>query len=270
MRKISSYPAPKRLGIFILTLLLIWLPLAAPLSWLLRHDANLLTIVTMGLLFGEFLILLPVWGKLVHGQNQIFRYYGFTLTQTNRLQLHRGLTIGLLATFALFVLEGSLGWLQFQAPPNYLPRIVWEGLLSGLGVALAEELFFRGWLLDELQRDYSPQKVVWLNGIIFAFLHFLQPPTQMLANALAFPGLALMGMTLVWAKYRGRGLLGLPIGIHGGMVWAFYILDMGRLYQYKGEAPAWVTTVNGHPFAGIIGILALVLLAMGLRVNYEK
>ena len=262
---IATYPALWRLGIFILALLIIWLPFAAPIYWLLRSDPNLTTIVTMGLLFGAFLSLLPFWGRKIHQHNRIFRHYGLSTTQSNRLALHRGLVIGLLATWALFAVEGLFGWLTFQPPTLSLPKIVFEGLLCGLGVGFAEELFFRGWLWDELRRDYAPSTAVWAVGLIFALLHFLQPLEQMLDNALAFPGLVLMGTTLVWAKQKAGGLLGLPIGIHGGMVWGFYILDIGNLFQYTGKVPAWVTTVNGHPFAGIMGLLALSLLAWWIK-----
>lgn len=262
---IATYPAPLRLGLFLLTLLIIWLPLAAPIYLLLRSDPNLTTIITMGLLFVEFLVLLPIWGQKIHQQSQIFRCYGLSTTQSNRLGLHQGLVVGLLSTLALFTVEGYLGWLTFEPPTSSLPRIVFEGLLSGVGVAFAEELFFRGWLWDELQRDYPSSIAVWAAGLIFALLHFLQPLEQMIDNALAFPGLVLMGMTLVWAKQKAGGLLGLPIGIHGGMVWGFYILDLGNLFQYTGKVPAWVTTVNGHPFAGIMGLLALSLLALWTR-----
>ncbi|NJQ97250.1 MAG: CPBP family intramembrane metalloprotease, partial [Hydrococcus sp. CSU_1_8] len=54
----SSYPAPARLGIFILALLLSWLPFAIPIYLLFKYDPNLTTILTMGLMFIAFLILL--------------------------------------------------------------------------------------------------------------------------------------------------------------------------------------------------------------------
>lgn len=267
LQRISLYPAPVRLAIFVLILLLIWLPFAAPIALFLREDPNLVTILTMGLLFFAFQLLLWWWGKKIHKQNHVFRHYGLSCTQRNRLRLHQGLTIGLLSTAALFSVQGSLGWLEFQTPSITLPRIVMEGFLCGLGVALAEELFFRGWLLDELSRDYTPSQAVWLNGGIFGLLHYLQPPEQMIANALAFPGLVLMGMTLVWAKHRAKGLLGLPIGIHGGMVWGYYILNVGQLIQYTEKVPTWVTGINGHPFAGIMGFGCLLLLAWGMRIK---
>ena len=149
--KIASYPFPLRAIIFLFILLGIWLPLAAPI-YLLVKDSNLATILTMGLLFTEFLFLVPRWGKLVYGQTQLLKSYGLINTRKNGFELLIGLAIGLLLTFSLFAVQGLFGLVAWQNSDN-LPRIIAEGLLSALGVGFAEELVFRGWLLDELQRD---------------------------------------------------------------------------------------------------------------------
>ncbi len=104
-----------RLGTFVVSLLLLWLPVAAPI-YLLGRDPNLVTILTMGLLFGEFLFLLRFWGKKVYRQPQLLKRYGLLRTRQNALDLVKGLSIGLLFTFGLFALEALLGWLEFQTP----------------------------------------------------------------------------------------------------------------------------------------------------------
>lgn len=262
--KLAQYPAPLRLVALIATLLLLWLPVAAPI-YLLGCDPNLVTILTMGLLFGEFLLLIRFWGLNVYQQPQILKHYGLEGTRTNGLNLVKGLSIGFLFTMSLFALEGLLGWLEFQPPPVSLPRVILEGLASALGVGFAEELVFRGWLLDELERDYNPKVALGVDAIAYAVLHFLKPLSEMIRTLPQFPGLVLLGLTLVWTKRSSRGLLGLPIGLHAGLVWGYYIINVGQLVKYSGQVSPWMTGVDGNPLAGFMGLLLLSVLAFLIR-----
>jgi membrane protease YdiL (CAAX protease family) len=264
---IASYPFPLRVIIFLLILLAIWLPLAAPI-YLLVKDSNLATILTMGLLFTEFLFLVPRWGKQVYGQTQLLKSYGLINTRKNGFELLIGLAIGLLLTFSLFAVQGLFGLVAWQNSDN-LPRIIAEGLLSALGVGFAEELVFRGWLLDELQRDYNYKISLWANSLVFALSHFIKPVAAMLQSWPQFPGLLLLGLILVWGKRSRQNRLGLSIGLHAGLVWGYYIINIGQLVRYSGSAPGWVTGVNGNPLAGAIGLLFLSVLALGMRKMSE-
>ncbi|HEY9633026.1 MAG TPA: CPBP family intramembrane glutamic endopeptidase [Coleofasciculaceae cyanobacterium] len=265
LANLVRYPAPVRLGTFLAILLLLWLPVAAPIYYLLSYDPNLVTILTMGLLFGEFLLLLRFWGRRVYQQPQLLKSYGLEGRRQNGLDLLKGLTIGLLFTLGLFALEGLLGWVQFQIPPVILPRIILEGLVSALGIGFAEQLVFRGWLLDELQRDYSQGASLWADAIIYAVLHFLKPLSEIVRTLSGFPGLLLLGLTLVWAKRSSGGLLGLPIGIHAGLVWGYYILKVGKLVKYSDQVSPWITGVDGNPIAGIMGLIFMGILALWMR-----
>ncbi|MGK7877452.1 MAG: lysostaphin resistance A-like protein [Xenococcaceae cyanobacterium] len=263
--RIALYPAPVRLGIFLLALLLIWLPVAVPIYLLLSSDPNSVTILSMGLLFIEFLFLLRFWGKNVYKQPQLLKGYGLEWTRQNGIDLLNGLSIGLLFTLGLFCLEGILGWVEFKTPSVVLLRVIGEGLLSALGIGLAEELVFRGWLLDELQRDYSAKTVLWANAIIFALLHFLKPLEEVIRTFAKFPALILLGLTLVWAKRSRRNCLGICIGLHAGLFWGYYILDVGQLVQYTQKVSPWITGVDGNPLAGVMGLLFMGILAVWMR-----
>jgi membrane protease YdiL (CAAX protease family) len=264
---IATYPFPLRVIIFLLILLAIWLPLAAPI-YLLVKDSNLATILTMGLLFTEFLFLVPRWGKQVYGQTQLLKSYGLINTRKNGFELLIGLAIGLLLTFSLFAVQGLFGLVAWQNSDN-LPRIIAEGLLSALGVGFAEELVFRGWLLDELQRDYNYKISLWANSLVFALSHFIKPVPAMLGSWPQFPGLLLLGLILVWGKRARRNRLGLSIGLHAGLVWGYYVINIGQLVRYSASVPEWVTGVNGNPLAGAIGLLFLSVFALGMRKMSE-
>ena len=141
-----------------------------------------------------------------------------------------------------------------------------EGLLTACGVSLAEELFFRGWLLTELEKDYSPAVSLWLNAVIFAILHFLKPAAEMLRTLPQFPGLLLLGLILVWAKRSHRNCLGICLGLHAGLIWSYYAVNVGELVQYTQRVPLWITGVDGNPLAGILGIGLLVIMAVLVRL----
>ncbi|NES24710.1 MAG: CPBP family intramembrane metalloprotease, partial [Symploca sp. SIO3E6] len=107
LTKLAKYPAPVRLVAFLITLALFWLPIAIPIYWL-GNDPNLVTILTMGLLFGGFLLLTPWWGKQVYHQPRLLQSYGLVGTRQNGIDLFKGLVTGLLMTLSLFALQGLL------------------------------------------------------------------------------------------------------------------------------------------------------------------
>jgi membrane protease YdiL (CAAX protease family) len=262
--RFGDYPAPGRLAIFVAMLLGVWVPIAVPIYWLVQ-DSNWVSILSMAVLYGEFILLGRFWGSRVYGQPQILKHYGLEFSRKNGQDLLGGLGFGLLSLWGLLVVEGLLGWLGWQLPdPDGLPKIILEGLAIALGVGFAEELLFRGWLLDELKRDYRPPVAIAANATIFALLHFIKPIEAMIRNLPAFPGLLLLGLTLIAAKRLGQGRLGLPIGFHGGLVCGYYIINTGQLVQYSGAVPQWITGMDQNPIAGISGLCLLSAIAFGM------
>ena len=251
-----------RIFSFLVCLAVIWLPLAAPIYLLLNQDPNLSTILTMGLLFVEFVLLLQIWGRYIDQETNSWAKYGLVWTRQNAIELVNGLAIGFCFCLSLFMLEAIFGWVKVNSPTILLVKIVAEGLLSAIGIALAEELFFRGWILRELQRDYPSRNTAWINAAIFAVAHFLKPIAEITRTAITFPALFLLGLTLVWAKWKNRDRLGISIGIHAGLVWGYYILNVGQLLAYTHQVPAWVTGIDGNPIAGLMGISWLIILAV--------
>lgn len=282
LSKVAQWAAPVRILVFIGLLAVCWLPLAVPIA-LFIQDANTETIVTMSLLFVAFLLFVPVWGRSVHGERRIFRRYGLVWSGQNGQELLVGLALGLVSVLAVFGVQAGLGWLAWQPISQTFPRIVLEGGIVALGVGLAEELVFRGWILDELDRDYRPSIALWSDSLLFATLHFLKPIPEMIRTFPQFPGLVLLGLALVWAKRStvssprenavtkenhsfDRGRLGLPIGLHAGLVWGYYIVQVGELSQSTNQVSEWLTGIDGNPLAGAIGLLFLTILTLCFRV----
>ena len=259
-----------RLAIFIGALSVLWLPLALPIYWLLRNDSNLASILTMVLLFIELLWLWRWWGKSIHGEKQIYQKYGLIKSRRNLQEFFSGLASGFWLCLGLFITEALLGWIKVIDPSVSIVKVVIEGLLSATGIALAEELLFRGWLLDELQRDYGKKTCIWVTAIAYAVAHFLKPIAEIVRTAVTFPALVLLGIALVLAKYKHGDRLGICIGIHTGLVWAYYIVDVGGLIEYTNKVPVWITGIDGNPIAGVMGLLFLSGLTVGIIFRNKR
>lgn len=275
---IKNYPAPGRMFSFLLVLIILWVPGLALIYAVMGSTQNLedpgtknlLSILTMGLLAIEFIALLPWWGRKVYEHPNLFNRYGLAIARRNRWLLLTGLAIGLCFTFTLFVTEGIFGWLTWQSPRLSIPQLILEGSATALGVGLAEELFFRGWMLDELERDYQPQAALIIDAGLYALLHFLKPIPVILKSLPEFPGLCLLAIVAIVAKRQNGNLLGMSIGLHAGLVWAYYIVNVGNMVKYTGRVPDWVTGVNGNPISGLLGILFLIVLIVAISKFLPK
>jgi uncharacterized protein len=261
----AQYPAHVRIIGFLICLAIAWLPIAAPIYIFIRDDANLVTILTMGLLAIEFFIFLPYWGKVVHKQPKIYEHVGLEFSNKNAFELLQGLAIGLISIELLFLVQTLFGWIEWRQVNSGVLKFIVEAIPTAFGTAIAEELFFRGFLYNELERDYKPNVVLWAVAIIFPVSHFIKPISEIIRTSPQFLGLLLLALICIWAKRSCNGRLGLAIGIHAGLIWIWYIVNVGKLIEYTGTVPVWVTGVNENPLAGIIGLSFLVILAVRMR-----
>jgi uncharacterized protein len=258
--QLDRKPLVIRLSVFIIILLVLWVPFAVPIYHFVR-DPNWVSILTMGILYIEFLVLLRVWGRYVYRQ-PLFRRYGLVKTRKNGREWVLGLSLGLVSLLTLLSLEAALGWLAWQPLQINFPRIALEGLAVAMGIGFAEELLFRGWLLDELQRDFQLGVATGVNAFLFAGVHFIKPAEEILRTLPAFPGLLLLGLTLVWTKRTAKGRLGLPMGFHSGLVWGYYLVNVGQLIDYQDKVPVWITGIDANPLAGLMGMVWLSTIAI--------
>ena len=270
LSQIRNYPAPVRMISFLLVLVGLWSPGLASIYLVMGQTQNLedpgiknlLSILTMGLLAIEFIALLPWWGRKVYQHRNLYARYGLAFTRQNGLLLLKGLAIGSCFAFALFVTQGLFGWLTWQSPRLPIFQLVLEGAATALGTALAEGLLFRGWLLDELDRDYFPKISLVVGAGVFAAAHFLKPIQAIVESLSQFPGLYLLGIALIIAKRQNRNLLGMSIGLHAGMVWAYYIIHVGNVVKYSGRVSELVTGIYGNPLSGVLGLIFLSILIL--------
>ena len=276
VRSLSDQPAPLRLLAFIGVLAILWLPVYGAVGiWV--TDANTVSISSMVVLFIEFLGLTQWWGRWVHGCDRPFRRYGLYRSRQAGYSFCLGLSVGALSLFLLFGVQLWLGWVVWSSATEAAPfvaepfrraaqfSLVLEGLLVAMGVALGEELVFRGWLLDELERDYSPGIALGWSSVLFAGLHFIRPWDEIIRTFPQFPGLVVLGLLLVWAKRSQGGQLSIAIGLHAGLVWGYYLVNVGQWFDYQAIVSDWWSGVDQNPLAGGLGLGFLAILALWFR-----
>jgi membrane protease YdiL (CAAX protease family) len=176
----------------------------------------------------------------------------------------KALLRGLLKAAALLALvlvalawAGQLSWM-----PRLNPGMLLNAAALGLGVAFAEELLFRGWLLGELSLLLGRQRALWLQAALFSLVHTrFNLPLVLLIGLLI--GLLLLGLALGLQRRADGGLLWGAIGLHGGLVGGWFVLHQG-LVLIPADAPAWLMGPD-NPIGGSIGWLGLSLLLLARR-----
>jgi membrane protease YdiL (CAAX protease family) len=182
--------------------------------------------------------------------------------------LGRALLRGLLKALLLLALvllglqlAGQIAW-----HPHLNPGLVLNGIALGLGVGLAEELLFRGWLLGELTLLVGGQRALWLQAALFSLVHtrFNLPVLQLLA---LLGGLLWLGLALGLQRRADGGLLWGAVGLHGGLVGGWFLIQQG-LVSLNPSVPAWLAGPGGlapNPIGGLLGWLGLSLLLLARR-----
>ena len=197
---------------------------------------------------------LVLWGaNWVTGAS--FLDYGLIWKLEILRSLGLGFSLGVLSLAVLFGIQTALGWMTWQqVEVRQLVSVLIPTLLLALWIGGTEELVFRGFLLTKLQQDYSVGVAAASSSLIFALLHLIWERRETIPQ---LPGLWLMGMVLVLARFIDGGSLGLAWGLHTGWVWAIASLDTARLITYTGISSEWITGKYGKPLAGAAGILCL-------------
>lgn len=137
-----------------------------------------------------------------------------------------------------------------------------QAALTGVAVALIEELFFRAALFGALRRSFPwPTALAWLSGI-FAVVHFIKPhhtapdpdpvrwwsgfvllphavgrmaqPNQVILGLLV---LFVFGWILGYAVVHTRSLA-LAMGLHGG--WVFALRSYAEITKRSLEPTVWI------------------------------
>ena len=246
--------------------------LATPI-FLLGVDKENLSLIGTIFTFLIFIFSLPKWFKLRWGVINTWKLLGI-----NKIDKNINLFIFFLRGFLLSIILISL----ILIPIIGTKWGYWIGTISIdtfinaiyliLGVGFAEELIFRGWLLEELKNQFGLKKAIFGQALIFSIAHigFDLPFLQMLS---ILTGLFLLGILLSLVRLKDKNSLWGCIGLHGGLVGLWFITNNGLLAISK-NSPKWLVgpgTINTNPLGGIFGIsLIAIFCFLNFRLLREK
>lgn len=215
-------------------------------------------------------IVLSVWIARRYIDRRSIKSLGFHLDRQAGYDLLIGFGIGVLQTGLIFVLEVVFGWLEVGGYAWQQTSILsvlqnfalW--LVIFLAVGFYEELFSRGYQLQNLEEGLNTFWAVLLSSMVFSLSHLINPN----ASWSSVLGITISGIFLAYAYLRTRQLW-IPIGLHIGWnlflgpVFGFPVsgLQSFGLLRLVVEGPELITGGDFGPEAGLI-----VLPALGLGV----
>ncbi len=203
-----------------------------------------------------------------------------------RLDMGKGMVLGILILLCLSAALLALDVRDINQPrfQPWLPKVLLQGLLSGLAVAVIEETFFRGAMFSAILRNGGGStKAVLLTSMLYAALHFFKPQALPpgsepdLAGAVAgylsafehlfrwehldsFVALFMVGLFLALVRLRS-GHIAWSIGLHAGWVLVIKITLAYTHVDPKADLNHLVGTYDnmiGWLAAGWIGVLCLI------------
>ena len=241
-----------------------------PAGWILTHvyylfnneiSSNDLSIIGTIITFFLFLYILPGWGKIRWKSNNLC--FSIWLGVKDKSKVIKTFSSGfifsffLLLIFCLFIyLCGwfdSINFIKFSDLLNAILLII--------TIAFAEEIVFRGWLMEEMVLLFGLRKGIIFQSAIFSLAHYRSD----IGLLTLFPfliGLFLFGLVLTLRRIKDKGSLWGCIGLHGGLVGIWYLFDSGMVifsvdtpYYFLGPSKDMV-----NPIGSVIGIPILLIM----------
>ena len=241
-----------------------------PAGWLLSHffyifnqeiSQNNLSIIGTIITFFLFLIILPSWGRIRWKTNHVWLSIGLDFKNKFRAikTFFNGFLVSffLLLTFSLFI--HLFGWvdsfnsIKFGALLNAIFLII--------SIVFAEEIVFRGWLLEEMVLLFGFRKGIIFQSAIFSLSHY-RSDIGLEGLIPFFAGLFLFGLVLTLRRIIDKGSLWGCIGLHGGLVGIWYLFDSGMVI-FSIDTPYYLLGPSKYmvnPIGSVIGLTILLII----------
>jgi uncharacterized protein len=255
-----------KISFFLLAWIVSWLPLAIPLSYKINYKFPQVPTVNQKLilLFSLYPFALIIMALIIREEDLLWSSIGWQWHGKGWLFFLWGIILAIASLIVIFTLEVAIGLITWHwNNSRKLLRLIIPVFCLGLGISLVEELIFRGFLINELVKDFPLWVSAIASSLIFALLHLIWERQQTIPQ---LPGLWLMGMVLVLARIVTGGNLGLAWGLHTGWIFGLTCIDSAELITYKQESNQWLIGIHQQPLAGIFGIAGLLLTGVVLLV----
>ena len=194
----------------------------------------------------------------------------FGLKLNARFAAH--LTIGIAGGAGLILVAAAIVWLLDGFHLVQSPRGTVVGIAIGaammLGVAIFEELIFRGYAFQRAIQGMGIWRAQLLFAVLFCAAHPLDDGMSIADTVLAILNLFLVAILLGYCYLQTQSLA-LPIGVHMGWNWAQKslgfgvsgIASQGWWVPVFHQQPTWLT---GGKFGLEASIIGAVVLAIGI------
>ena len=241
--------------------------LSQPLLLFNFEEENLSLIGTI-ITFFLFIFLLPYWFYIKRNKSSAWLLLGITKDKflKNFVNFSKGILFSLVLIILILVpllQKNYISWIG-----EFSPIILLNSIVLGLGVGFAEEIIFRGWLLEELKFEYGTKISIALQAIVFSFVHNLS--NDIFWNIIGLRlGFILLGIFLSLVKIRDEGSLWNCIGIHGGLVGIWFLLNNG-LIEFKENTPSFLAGPFTQNIPNPIGSFSAILILLLLCFLYSK
>lgn len=210
-----------------------------------------------------------------YGNGDAWPDYGVTWQASTVFAVGAGLGIAILGVALLVAVQLALGWRQWRplakpdeptdqtsaSPPAPLALLLALPILT-LFIGWVEELIFRGVLVNGLLTALPWMAVAILASAIFALSHLVWDGP---AGVPSLPGLGLMGLVLLLARWAMAGDLSLAWGLHTGWIFAIALIDALQLTQPSPRAPALAGKPD-QPLTGLPALGLMVLTGLGIWI----
>ena len=240
-----------------------------PAGWLISQfiylfyqdiSANNISIIGTIITFCLFLILLPSWGRIRWKTYNLWLSIG--LDSKNKFRSLKiflsGFTFSFFLLFIFYLIIYLSGWVDSF---NFIKfSALLNALLLTIGIVLAEEIIFRGWLMEEMVLLFGLKKGIILQSAIFSLAHF-RSDIGLLAIIPFLTGLFLFGLVLTLRRTIDKGSLWGCIGLHGGLVGIWYLIDSGMII-FSIDIPYFILGPSKYmvnPIGSILGIIILLI-----------
>ena len=219
-----------------------------------------------------FVFSLPKWFYLRWGFNNTWTLLGINNSGRNEKLLFyffRGflLSIILLSLILVPIMAIQSGYWIGKISLG----IILNSIFLIVGIGFAEELIFRGWLLEEFKNQFGLKKAIIIQASLFSIVHigFDLPFWQMISILI---GLFLLGILLCLIRLKDNNSLWGCIGLHGGIVGLWFITNNGLLFISK-DSPKWLVgpgTIMTNPLGGLYGISLMIIFCFLYLLSFKK
>ena len=246
---------------------IIFIPFLYLLGWIfsqsflfLSLSKEALSLIGTIFTFLLFISLMPAWFNFRWQIRNSWETLGLNNKTflNNILSFSQGIIFALILLILILIPLLKSNYITFSG--GLSSDIILNGILLTFGIGVAEEIIFRGWLLEDLKLQFGIKVALISQSIVFSLVHigFKIPFWNTLGTLI---GLFTLGILCSIIRFKDEGSLWGAIGLHGGLVGIWFVLNNG-LINISKEAPGWLVgygAPNANPLGGFYGISLLLI-----------